>query len=116
MIQEYADAVPDDFKVSVLAVHSFTYYPTCAKCGLTLGAHPWGLRRILMAKDKGAHNYFYCRGDLNSTSKAIGMQFGAEGPQIVAQDFPVACFGIIHEHIHLNCTRCGFNWLMAVKG
>jgi ribosomal protein L37E len=28
----------------------------------------------------------------------------------------VPCFGIVDEHLHIKCARCGFDWLMAVKG
>jgi len=28
----------------------------------------------------------------------------------------VPCFGIFHEHIHLTCGRCRFDWLMNCKG
>lgn len=116
MIQEHHDHIDDEFRVSVPVVHPWTPYPVCRACGHVLGAHLWGIRRFFWAKGNAAQNYAYCKGSHNSTFQAAGLRIGTEGPQIVQQDLPVTCFGIFDEHLHLACGRCGFVWLMAVKG
>ena len=114
MIREYADHIPEDYRVSVPVVHPWTRYPECRACGHVLGAHIWGIRRLFWAKGNAAQSYAYCRGDHNSQEQVptINIATGQFGTAPVN----VPCFGIIEEHIHLGCGRCGFDWLMACKG
>ena len=113
MIFEHHEDIPDEFRVSVQPVHPWTRYPECPKCGHTLGAHIWGIRRLFWAKGNAAQNYAWCKGDRNSQAHmpTINIATGEVGTAPVN----VPCFGIIEEHLHLRCGRCGFEWLMDCK-
>ncbi len=113
MIHEYAESIPDEFKVSVQPVYPFTNYPTCPKCNHNLGAQIWGVRRLLWAKGNAAQNYAFCKGSQREqvTVPTMNILNGEMGVAPVN----VPCFGIFHEHLHLTCGRCRFDWLMACK-
>ncbi len=114
MIHEYAEAVPDDYKVSVPAVHAYVRYPVCPKCGGTLGAGLFIVRRLLLAFGRCAQQYAWCRGDQNSQVQmpTIDIVTG----QLGTVPMSIPCFGVYKEHIHCTCGRCGFMWLMDCKG
>ena len=114
MIHEHHEDIPDEFRVSVQPVHPFTDYPTCPKCNGSLGAHIPILRRLFAAWGRAAQNMAYCKGSQNSEVHVptINILNGQMGVSPVN----VPCFGIFHEHIHLTCGRCRFDWLMNCKG
>ena len=49
----------------------------------------------------------YCRGGM---PVAIEHDMGSFGKH---EDRP-RCAGVTEEHIHVRCSRCGYNWLMQV--
>jgi hypothetical protein len=114
MIHEYSESIPEDFKVSVAAVHPFTNYPVCPKCGYNLGAGIKPFAIFKLAQGECACGYAYCAGGLNSQAQMPTLNI-ATG-QLGTAPVNVPCFGIFTEHLHMSCNRCRFNWLMAVKG
>ena len=114
MIQEYAESIPDDFKVSVATVHPFTNFPTCPKCNGSLGAHIPILRRLFAAWGRAAQNLAYCRGSQNSQVHVPTMNL--LNGQMGVSPVNVPCFGIFEEHLHVTCAKCQFAWLMSCKG
>ena len=114
MIQEHHEAIPEDYKVSAPTVAPWARFPRCTKCDYCLGAGVWlwGLWRL--ARGDSAQHYAYCPGDKNSTAQGLGLNL--QTGEMVPMDRRVPCFGVFHEHIHCDCGRCGFAWLMACKG
>jgi hypothetical protein len=113
VIREHHEHIPDDFRVKVAKVYPFATYPVCPKCSHNLGANIPALRRWLLAHGSASQNYAYCQGDRNSRFQAPAIKMGHEGPQFTVEEMSTPCFGIIDEHLHLQCGRCKFNWLMA---
>ena len=114
MIREYQEHIPDNFTVSAPAVVPWTRFPSCPKCGHTMGAGIWLLAVWRAARGECAQNYVYCAGDQNSTLKVPGLNLETGGMKVM--DIRVPCFGVFTEHLHLGCGRCRFGWLMACKG
>jgi len=114
MIQEHHDHIDDDFRVSVPVVHPWTRYPVCQKCNASIGDGVRILRRLLAAWGRCSHNTAWCRGDQNSQVKVPTLNIGTG--EMGFGSVQVPCFGIVDEHLHIKCARCGFDWLMAVKG
>ena len=114
MIQEYAESIPDDFKVSVATVYPWVRFPTCPKCDFSLALGVPLIRLIVLANGSLAQSYAYCAGDQDSQIRVptLNISTGEQGIGGVK----VPCFGIVHEHLHLKCARCSFRWLMNVKG
>lgn len=114
MIREHHENIPDDYRVAAPAVLPWVRFPACQKCGHTLGAGIPLLALLCQAKGEAAQNYTYCLGDQNSTVPVTSLNpaTGEIRPAMVQ----TACFGIFHDHLHLACSRCGYRWLMAVRG
>ena len=113
MIQEHHEHIPDDYMVSVQPVHPWTRYPECPKCGHSLGAKVPVLRRLYLAHGAASQGYAYCKGDQNSQAQMPTLNL--TNGEVGVRSINVPCFGIIHEHLHLTCARCRFDWLMECK-
>lgn len=112
----YETHQPDLETLSLPAVAAWVRFPACPKCGHALGAGHWLLALWAAARGESAQNYAYCQGNQNSSMQVPGIAIGEHGPSMALQSIPVACFGVYEEHLHCRCGRCGFQWLMGVKG
>jgi hypothetical protein len=114
MIHEHHAPVAEETSVRLPEVKPWVRFPVCPKCGGSLGAGIWLLALWRSSRGESAQSYVYCKGDCNSTVQVPGLnvQTGQMGPL----ELKVPCFGIFSEHIHVECGRCHFAWLMACKG
>ena len=114
MIREHHQDIPDDFRVSVPTVHPWARFPECTKCGASIGHGVRFVGVLLAAWGRSAQSYAYCKGDQNSQVQmpTLNVQTGELGTRPLA----IPCFGIVEEHLHIHCGRCGFDWLMQCKG
>lgn len=97
-----ADVDPGMETISVMLVHPYRARPVCPKCN-------WGITVYdrIRHGDRSAQQYSFCKGGLDSRQKVVTM-FGE-------REMQVSCFGIFDEHIHLQCNRCSFHWLMQTS-
>lgn len=101
-----AEAVEEQLipNVEVMPVEAFSLRPRCRKCGWRVGfwarffIHGWS-----------AQQWSYCSGNHDSTREVSDM-FGRK------REVEVTCAGVFEEHLHLQCTRCSFHWLMRTGG
>lgn len=105
----------DEMLAAVPKLAPFSIYPRCPKCAGELGAGIPFLRRWLRAHGTQAQTFVYCSGGSDEKLKVPGLHFGPEGAHPALMDVQSACWGLVQEHLHLQCGRCSFRWLMAVK-
>jgi hypothetical protein len=113
MITEHHEHIPDDYMVSVQPVHPWTLCPRCPKCGHGLGVGIPLTQFLLNAFGCCSQTYAYCKGSQDSRARVptLNIANGEMGVGLIN----IPCFGIFHEHLHLACNRCRFDWLMECK-
>jgi hypothetical protein len=105
---------PGEDSIALPTVQAYARFPICPKCGYQLGAGIRFMALWRLAKGENAQRYLYCKGDCNSTVQVPGLNL--QTGEMRGIDMPIPCFGVFQEHLHCACGRCGFGWLMDVKG
>jgi hypothetical protein len=104
----------DEQRISVQPLAPWARFPVCPKCGYSLGAGYWLTAVWRLTKGECAQRMQFCVGGMDSQMSIPG--FNIEKMEPAVAQVPTLCFGIFHEHLHMQCGRCSYRWLMAVKG